>query len=136
MKKYSNLRNGFTLIELLVVIAIIGILAALVLTSLTYTKRKARDAHRKSDLRQIALAMEMAYNRSQAYPASANIPASITDGGYTYLQSTPPDPQGDPYAWTDNTLNNQTYCVGADLELEDFFTCNQNGCQVNNINCS
>jgi type II secretion system protein G len=137
MKHYQKQKSsGFTLVELLVVIAIIGILAALMYASLTRTKQKGYDAGRKSDLRQIALAMEMAYDHNQAYPTSANIPASISANGNVYLRDVPEDPQGNNYNWTDNTGNNQIYCTGDDLELEDFFICDQNGCKENNVNCN
>ena len=45
--------TGFTLLELLVVIAIIGILASMILASLTNAKRNARDTRRISDVKQI-----------------------------------------------------------------------------------
>jgi len=68
----KNLKKGFTLIELLVVIAVIGILAGVILASLNSARGKARDARRKSDIRQIVTALEMYYSNTGAYPATTN----------------------------------------------------------------
>lgn len=61
-------RAGFTLIELLLVIVILGILAVLGLGSYTSTLRKSRDARRKSDLRNIAVALDAYYSDNNRYP--------------------------------------------------------------------
>jgi len=77
-KKYFK-RNGFTLIELLVVIAIIGVLATIVLVSLNGARVKARDARRKSDMKQMQLALEM-----YADDNNGNYPAVNNAGGWVY----------------------------------------------------
>jgi len=72
----KNKSHGFTLIELLVVIAVIGILAAVVLASLNSARTKARDARRKSDLRQVAIALELYRDSNGTYA----IPSTGTTG--------------------------------------------------------
>jgi len=98
-------KKGFTLIELLVVIAVIGLLASIVLVSLGPARKKARDARRQSDIRQINLAMEMCYDDAACSGATgganqyleitvdANNRLSTTAVG-TYLAIIPSDPGG------------------------------------------
>ena len=113
----KNLQKGFTLLELLVVIAIIGLLASVMMVQFPGAMKKARDARRKSDMRQISLAQEMYYDENQSYVTAAgpDIPASIG----TYLDPVPDDPlekQGIHYKWIDNTGDSGKYCVCAHLE--------------------
>lgn len=72
--------KGFTLIELLVVVAIIGILATVVLASLSSARESARDAKRLSDIKTIQTALEMyANDNSGRYPATSGWQGSHTD---------------------------------------------------------
>lgn len=61
-------KNGFTLIELIVVMAIIGVLAAVTAGSFASSQRRGRDARRKSDLGQVARALETYFNDRGQYP--------------------------------------------------------------------
>jgi prepilin-type N-terminal cleavage/methylation domain-containing protein len=103
-KNFSS--RGFTLIELLVVVAIIGLLSSVVMASLNGARTKARDAVRKTELKQIQTALEMYYNTNNAYPiggwySSEPGDASGNNGGNwipglapTYISSLPRDPRG------------------------------------------
>lgn len=92
--------KGFTLIELLVAIVIIGILAGLLMTNFVGVRQRARDAARKSDLRQIQSALELFRSDNGCYPdagctALAAFPAcssALASGGITYMQKIPCDP--------------------------------------------
>jgi len=72
-------RRGFTLIELLVVISIIGILAAIAIVSFTSAQKQARDASRKSDLKQYQTALEQYANTHNGFYASRTSAISAAD---------------------------------------------------------
>ena len=68
-------QKGFTLIELLVVIAIIGVLASIVLASLSSARTKANVTKAKMDMNQIVKAITIAQGES------GNYLLSITESG-------------------------------------------------------
>ena len=114
--KSLSRNKSFTLIELLVVIAVIGLLASIVLVALGPARKKAKDARRQSDLRQIGTAMEMYYSDSGTYIDSAAGANTVTAIG-TYMSIVPKDPLdtgSQRYTWTDGTTN--YYCVYVQLE--------------------
>ncbi len=92
---YMQSKNkGFTLIELLIVLAIIGVLASFLLANLIGAKSRARDAQRKSDLRQIQSALELYRSDQDAYPTNNLVTCAqpFTNGGATYMKKVPCDP--------------------------------------------
>ncbi|HYD34829.1 MAG TPA: prepilin-type N-terminal cleavage/methylation domain-containing protein [Vitreimonas sp.] len=59
---------GFTLMEIMIVMVIIGVLSTIGVGSYRSTQQKSRDARRKSDLKNIASALEVYYNDKSKYP--------------------------------------------------------------------
>ncbi len=96
-----NNKKGFTLVELLVVIAIIGTLSGIVLVSLGGARKKARDAVRQSDMRQIITGQEIYYADNNAYFTNAGtaVPAIST---YLQAVSDPLNTSPNVYVWTNN----------------------------------
>lgn len=112
-------KKGFTLIELLVVIAIIGILSAVVLTSLNSSRSKANDATYVNDVKQVALAMELA--RSQQTGAFPTATSSLS----AYLNPYPAN-----VSFEANTASSSQFCVHASLSEYaegDYFAASQDG---------
>ncbi|MFZ2835796.1 MAG: prepilin-type N-terminal cleavage/methylation domain-containing protein [Candidatus Saccharimonadales bacterium] len=80
--------NGFTIVELLIVIVIIGILAAITIVAYNGIQNRARDAQRKSDLSQIAKALQMYKLDNGSYPSISSGCASGSSGnGNGYFNS-------------------------------------------------
>ncbi len=134
-------KKGFTLIELLVVIAIIGILAAIVLVSLSGAREKANNAAIKSSMTQIRTVAESYYlddNNTYVGLNSGDVEeyeslvTGITGNGGTI----PAD--GEQFGVTD-------YCVEADLAGTDTgswcvdstgYVGSNDGCDGTNYTCA
>lgn len=67
MNFYFKNKKGFTLIELLVVVAIIGLLASVVVKSLSTARLKARDAAIKLSLLEYKNLLEITHNTATGY---------------------------------------------------------------------
>lgn len=111
------MKKAFTLVELLVVVSLIGILATLVLANLNSARERARDAERKSDLRNIQTALRLYYNDNNSYPATLTAWGDPwVDGDVTYMNILPADPlspaQDYLYIYTDS----DNYTLRACLE--------------------
>ncbi|MEK6884968.1 MAG: type II secretion system protein [Nanoarchaeota archaeon] len=85
------MKKAFTLIELLVVLAVIGILAALLLPTLTKAKQKTQGIYCMNNHRQLALAWKMYSDDNQDKLVYAS---ELTD-----------DPDTFPYTWVTGTLD-------------------------------
>lgn len=121
-------KKGFTLIELLVVISLIGVLATLVLANLNSARERARDAGRKSDLRNIQTALRLYYNDTSSYPTSSAGAPVACDGtcswgqqpwsndGITYMGTLPGDPLSPTQVYTYTYIDDDNYTLSACLE--------------------
>lgn len=136
-------KRGFTLIELLIVIAIIGVLASAILVSLANAKEKSRDAKRKSDLKQIALAIE-SFNVEYGYYPPAGSPgwcSQISNPIFSQMRSAlapyftqiPTDPiYGGTYQDYVYQRTATSYYLFAELETEDRVDDGKPNCSVIN----
>lgn len=125
INKQNHNKKGFTLIELLIVIAVIGVLAAVILIVINPLAQlqKARDAGRKSDIKQIKNAMDSYFIFSGKYPCHSTCGWSFPSGliGLSDLKVVPKDPLvGDSCAGTNIPYlagsNGSVYEVFANLE--------------------
>ncbi len=126
-----QINSGFTLIELLVVISIIGILATLVMANLNSARSRARDAGRKSDIRNVATALRLYYNDKGGYPtpSSALVWGSEFSSGTTiYMSKLPKDPLSPDQDYK--------YVVGAGADTFTLSACLENASDPNGVTAS
>lgn len=90
--------SGFTLVELLVVMAIIAILVTVVVGGFRSSQMRGRDAGRKSDLKQIANALELFFLDYGKYPPAAG--TQIAACGYNPATGT-----GTACVWGSGSMN-------------------------------
>lgn len=91
----SAQKKGFTLIELMITISIVAIISAIGLVSYSQTQKIARDARRKEDLRSLAIAIELYYQKIKTYPP---VLASLKPN---YINNIPTDPKDKlPYPYS------------------------------------
>ncbi len=119
----SKSTTGFTLVELLIVIAIIGILSAVVLTSLGTARNQGADAARITTLQQVRSALQLYLIDNNSYPAGDQTALSnaLVTGPKRYISTI------NPYIYyqsmtTDNrtcSSSCQSYHLGIALSSSD-----------------
>ena len=99
LKSWSARRfpKAFTLVELLVVIAIVGILASLLLPVLSKSKASALQIQCVSQLKQIALALQMYAADNQDFMPWPNWGTNSTGWLYALSNGVPPAPSDSAY---------------------------------------
>ena len=106
------MKRGFTLIELLVVVGIIGLLASVIVASTQSARMRSRDAKRMSDFKAVSTAMQLYYDKYNAYPPNLGgcctaqnhsdsfrtmVATLVTEGFIPNVPSDPSDPTGYRY---------------------------------------
>lgn len=123
--------KGFTLIELLVVIAIIGILAGIVLVSLSGARDRAKDARIIADMNQVRSAAQIWESNKGTYSgfdtttsgvdlaaSDAALEADVAAQGGTYniyVSGT-----GDAYCAEGTLISLKVFCVDSTLRAKQY----------------
>ena len=106
--------QGFTLVELMVAMTIMVVVTAVGMVSFTGINKRSRDGRRVSDLKKVAMALEIYRQEVGNYPAS--LPLLVDD----YLDSVPTDPKSFSYDYSRPSLYTYTY----EAQMEDLGSTN------------
>jgi prepilin-type N-terminal cleavage/methylation domain-containing protein len=124
--KLPDPKRGFTLIELLVVIAIIGLLASIVLASLSGARMKARDARRLADMHDMEVAIQMYASDNKGNFPPCGVWSYSTDSSWgclanalaPYMNVLPVDPTNNiPGPWVTGSYS---YAYGIAPDGQDY----------------
>ncbi len=123
-------KKGFTLIELLVVIAIIGILATVVLSSLTSSRDRAR---RAAALSSVSSAMPILIAcADEGGEASTPVEGDVICSADGHAETWPPITGGYAYGTPTGALSTGDYVLTVDNGVsEDLITCTQSSAACN-----
>lgn len=98
---------------MMIVLAIIGLLSAVVVTSTTLSRAKARDTSRLSDMNTLGIGLALYYDVNKIYPASLSTLSAVGQG---YLPVIPKDPMTKADYEYLVAVDNKSYCLGVTLE--------------------
>ena len=133
--------KGFTLIELLIVVAIIGLLASIVLVTVSRARKKAIATQMKGHISEVTKAIEMAgADGCTSITVAAGGTISCTpagaSGAVTFMATIPSAPSGATYTYP-GVINptTGTYTLTASgFENGQTFTCSGGGCSCSTAN--
>jgi general secretion pathway protein G len=101
-RKIRKAERGMTLVEIMVVVVIIGLVAGVVGVSVFNSLQKAQSATAKTQIQQIANALDMYKLSYRQYPSTAEgLQALVApkDGAAPVMPSVPEDPWGKQYVY-------------------------------------
>lgn len=107
---HNDARKGFSLIELIVVITIIAVVTAVGFVSFGGVNKKARDGRRMADLEKYRVALEMARQVGNTYPANLGVLVTMN-----LLSGTAVDPKSNS-AYPYILVSSYKYNIGASME--------------------
>ena len=123
--RHSQSIGGFTLIEILVVVVIIGILGAVIVPNLLGRPDQARITAAKSDIRNLANALDIYRLDNFNYPSTeqglealvaqpSGFPEPKNYNPDGYIKNLPTDPWGSPYIYERTQEGYDLFSLGAD----------------------
>ena len=125
-------QRGLTFLEILLVIAILGILITVVLASVTSSRRKAVDNRIRSNINQIRILAEVAFDTNGGTYTEWAQENSIQESLTRLLEEIDKDQgeeAGAPYVTVIRESQAQNYCVSAPLVAEsgNFYCVDKSG---------